>query len=172
MRLPIQFRIALAAVAALAIGAAAAGSQALPWQSSDNPGGPNQQLVHFLYPQQVTVAAGSAQTVDLHFRVVNGLHINSHTPRQKSLIRTELIAAEPTGVKIAAVDFPDGTDFSFPADPSQKLSIYSGEFVLKMHVTAQPGNHLIQGALRYQACDNSTCFPPRNAPVAIDVIAH
>jgi thiol:disulfide interchange protein len=156
---------------ALATGAALAFAQALPWQSSDNPGGPNQQLVHFLYPQQVTVTAGTAQTVELHFRIANGLHINSHTPRQKSLIRTELIIAEPTGVKIAAVDFPDGTDFAFPADPSQKLSIYSGEFVLKMHVTAQPGNHLIQGALRYQACDNSTCYPPRNAPVAVDVIA-
>jgi hypothetical protein len=166
-----RFRNALFLSAALAAGAGAACSQALPWQSSDNPGGPNQQLVHFLYPQQVNVPAGTAQTVDLHFRIANGLHINSHTPRQKALIRTELIAAEPIGVKIAAVDFPDGTDFAFPVDPSQKLSIYSGEFVLKMHLTAQPGNHLIQAALRYQACDNSTCFPPRNAPVAVDVIA-
>jgi hypothetical protein len=167
-----RFRNAVSVGIAVAIGAAAACSQVLPWQSSDNPGGPNQQLVHFLYPQQVNVPAGTAQTVDLHFRIANGLHINSHTPRQKSLIRTELMVAEPTGVKIAAVDFPDGSDFAFPADPSQKLSIYSGEFVLKMHVTAQPGNHLIQGVLHYQACDNNTCFPPRNAPVAVDVIAH
>jgi Disulphide bond corrector protein DsbC len=167
-----KFLNAVSVGAALAVAAAAACSQALPWQSSDNPGGPNQQLVHFLYPQQVNVPARTAQTVDLHFRIADGLHINSHTPRQKSLIRTELIVAEPAGVKIAAVDFPDGTDFAFPADPSQKLSIYSGEFVLKMHVTAQPGNHLVQAALRYQACDNSTCFPPRNAPVAVDVIAH
>jgi hypothetical protein len=159
-------------LAALALCAVVAVAQALPWQSSDNPGGPNQQLVHFLYPQQANVQAGTAQTIDLHFRIANGLHINSHTPRQKSLIRTELIAVEPPGVKIAAVDFPGGSDFAFPADPSQKLSIYSGEFVLKMHVNAQPGNHLIQAALRYQACDSSTCFPPRNAPVAVDVIAH
>jgi hypothetical protein len=167
-----KFRNAVSLWAGLAVCAAAACSQALPWQSSDNPGGPNQQLVHFLYPQQVTVQSGTAQSIDLHFRIANGLHINSHTPRQKSLIRTELIVAEPEGVKIPAVDFPEGTDFAFPADPSQKLSIYSGEFVLKMHLTAQPGNHLIQGALRYQACDNSTCFPPRNVPVAVDVIAH
>jgi Disulphide bond corrector protein DsbC len=172
MKLAMRIGTAVLVCAAIAIAAAAACAQALPWQSSDNPGGPNQQLVHFLYPQQATLAAGSAQIVNLHFRVANGLHINSHTPRQKSLIRTELMVVEPAGVKIAAVDFPDGTDFAFPADPSQKLSIYSGEFVLKMHVAAQPGNHLIQGVLRYQACDNSTCFPPRNAPVAIDVIAH
>lgn len=152
---------------------ASAVPQKLPWQSSGSPaGGGNQQLVHFLYPQQVTVKAGTPQTIDLHFRIADGLHINSHTPTQKSLIRTELIEAEPTGVKIATVDFPPGSAFAFPADPSQKLSIYSGEFVLKMHFVAQPGNHLLQGALRYQACDNSTCFPPRNIPVPIDVIAN
>jgi hypothetical protein len=157
--------------AALLSSCATAVLQKLPWQSSDNPGGESgQQLVHFLYPQQVTVSPGTPQTVDLHFRIADGLHINSHAPRQKSLIRTELIVAEPVGVKISAVDFPDGSDFAFPADPSQKLSIYSGEFVLKMHLVAQPGNHLIQSALRYQACDNSTCFPPRNAPVAIDIV--
>jgi hypothetical protein len=158
--------------AALIVCAVVAVAQALPWQSSDNPGGPNQQLVHFLYPQQVTVQAGTPQTFDMHFRIANGLHINSHAPRQKSLIRTELIAAEPAGIKIASVDFPEGSDYAFPADPSQKLSIYTGEFVLKMHVTAQPGNHLIQGVLRYQACDANSCYPPRNAPVAVDVIAH
>ena len=54
----------------------------------------------------------------------------------------------------------------------QEVRLENGEFVLKMHVTAQRGDHLIQGALRYQACDMTTCFPPRNAPVAVDVIAH
>jgi Disulphide bond corrector protein DsbC len=163
--------VVVACAAMLIPGAAA--PQKLPWQSSDSPGGSSgQQLVHFLYPQQVTLTAGTPQTIELHFRIADGLHINSHTPRQKSLIRTELIIAEPVGVKIPTVDFPAGSDFAFPADPSQKLSIYSGEFVLKMHLAVQPGNHMIQGALRYQACDNSTCFPPRNAPVAVDVIAH
>jgi hypothetical protein len=166
-----KFVMAVVACVLLMTGTAVP-AQKLPWQSSDSPGGgPNQQLVHYLYPQQVTVQAGAAQTIELHFRVAGGFHINSHTPKQKSLIRTELAVAEPDGVKIPAVDFPNGSDYSFPADPATKLSIYSGEFVLTMHITAQSGDHLIQGALHYQACDNSTCFPPRNAPVAIDVIA-
>jgi hypothetical protein len=38
-------------------------------------------------------------------------------------------------------------------------------------VNAQPGEHLIQAQLRYQACDAMSCFPPRKAPVALDVIA-
>lgn len=151
---------------------APASAQKLPWQNSSTPANvANQQLVHFLYPQQVTFPAGKPEAIDLHFRVVNGLHVNSHTPRQKGLIGTNLAVAEPAGVKITGVDFPSGSEFAFPADPATKLSIYSGEFVLKMHVVAQPGNHLIQGVLRYQACDNSTCFPPRTVPVPIDVIA-
>lgn len=141
--------------------------QQLPWQSSGSEGGNPPQYVHFLYPQQVTVTAGKPQTVEMHFRINEGLHINSHEPRQKSLIRTELIEAEPSGVNIAAVDFPAGVDYAFPADPSQKLSVYTGEFVLTMHLTAARGDHVLEGALRYQACDAHTCFPPRKAPVDV-----
>jgi hypothetical protein len=157
-------------IATLAAGALLAGGQKLPWQTASSAKPADNQLVHLLYPQQITVPAAKPQTIELHFRINSGLHINSHEPRQKSLIRTELIAAEPSGVTISAVDFPPGSDYAFPLDPQQKLSVYTGDFVLKMHLTAQKGNHLVQAALRYQACDTNTCFPPRNAPVAVDVI--
>lgn len=158
------------AIAALLAGTLLVSAQKLPWQTSASVKPADNQLVHFLYPQQVTLEAGKAQTIELHFRINPGLHINSHDPRQKSLIRTELIEAEPSGVKISAVDFPAGSDYAFPLDPQTKLSVYSGDFVLKMHLTTQKGNHLVEGALRYQACDTNTCFPPRNVPVAVDVI--
>jgi len=163
----VRFVTATAAFVAVLLTAPA---QKLPWQSAEPEGGAPQQMVHFLYPQQVTLAAGKAQTIELHFRINEGLHVNSHEPRQKSLIRTELIEVEPAGVKIAAVDFPQGSDYAFPADPSEKLSVYTGEFVLKMHLTVERGNRLMQGALRYQACDAHTCFPPRNLPVSVDVL--
>lgn len=166
-----KFVTAAVTFAALLFAALTAVSQKLPWQTSGSSAPNDGQLVHYLYPQQVTVSALKPQTIDLHFRIASGLHINSHVPRQKSLIRTEIIVAEPGGVRISAVDFPPGSDYAFPADPSEKLSVYSGEIVLKMHLTAQRGDHLVQGSLRYQACDMNTCFPPRNAPVAVDVIA-
>lgn len=163
-------KLGMAAATALAFALCAAAQQ-LPWQTSSSEGGNNPpQYVHFLYPQQVTVAAGKPQTIEMHFRINDGLHINSHDPLQKSLIRTELIEAEPEGVKIAAVDFPSGVDYAFPADPTQKLSVYTGEFVLKMHLTAARGTHLLEGALRYQACDAHTCFPPRKAAADISVV--
>ncbi|HEX3437267.1 MAG TPA: protein-disulfide reductase DsbD domain-containing protein [Pseudacidobacterium sp.] len=157
--------------AVLACAAFGAFAQKLAWQSDGQSKTNEHQFVQFLYPEQVTIAAGKPSTLELHFRVNNGLHINSHTPREKSFIPTQLLVDEPTGLKIASVDFPPGTDYSPAFSPSDKLSVYTGEFVLRAQVTAQPGDHLIQGALRYQACDSNSCYPPRKVPVAIDVIA-
>ncbi len=162
--------MAALAAAALAVGGLASPAQKLPWQTSGSPAA-NAPMVRFLYPQQVQVQAGKPYTVQMHFRITNGLHINSHTPLQKSLIRTDLNASAPSGVQITGVQFPAGSPYAFPAAPSQKLSVYTGEIVVGMRIVAQRGNHLIQGSLRYQACDNSTCFPPRNVPVAVDVVA-
>ena len=49
--------------------------------------------------------------------------------------------------------------------------MYTGEFVLHAHLTAQPGEHLLQGGLRYQACDANSCMPPHTIPVSVTVVA-
>ncbi|QNI30102.1 disulfide bond formation protein DsbC [Alloacidobacterium dinghuense] len=146
-------------------------SQQLAWQSDGQSKGNQKQFVQFLYPEQVTVEAGKASVVELHFRVNDGLHINSHTPREKSLIPTQLMVGEPTGVNVASVDFPTGTEYSPAFSPNDKLSVYSGEFVLRAHVTAERGEHLVQAGLRYQACDANSCYPPKTVPVAVSLIA-
>lgn len=146
-------------------------AQKLPWQG-DNPSDDQHQFVHFLYPEQITVAPGQDKVVDLHFKINPGMHINSHVPHEKSLIPTQFIVIEPPGLKIGPVDFPAGEDYSLAAMPNDKLSVYTGEFVVHAHIHAQPGDHLLEGALRYQACDNRSCYPPRKAPVAVDIIAH
>ncbi len=153
------------------LGLQCAVSQKLAWQNDAQAKAGEHQLVRFLYPEQVTVAAGKASVVELHFRVNDGLHINSHTPREKSFIPTQLMVEEPTGVNVASVDFPAGSDYSPAFSPNDKLSVYTGEFVLRAHVTAQRGDHLVQAALRYQACDAHSCYPPKTAPVAISLIA-
>ena len=45
--------------------------------------------------------------------------------------------------------------------------MYTGEFVLHAHLTAQPGEHVLQGGLRYQACDANSCLPPHTIPVSV-----
>jgi hypothetical protein len=156
---------------AFCLGFGYAVSQKLAWQGDAHSNENQKQQVQFLYPEQVTLRADKPSVVELHFRVNQGLHINSHTPREKSLIPTQLIVPERTGVNVASVDFPPGSDYSPAFSPNDKLSVYTGEFVLDAHVTAQRGDHLVQAALRYQACDANSCYPPKTAPVAVSIIA-
>ncbi len=163
-------RIATTGLAFLALG--------LSCGAQDIPSSNNQQVsrvpttnVQYLFPEQVSIAAKQPATLELHFRVKQGMHINSHSPNTKTLIPTNLALVEGGGLKVSSVDFPPGSDFAFAFAPKEKLNIYSGDFVLRAHLTAQPGDHLLQGALRYQACDSNSCYPPKTIPVAVDVIA-
>jgi Disulphide bond corrector protein DsbC len=130
--------------------------------------------VTYLFPEQVTVAAEKPSPVDLHFKVAEGLHVNSHTPSAEELIPTTLKFPETGDVHLAKADFPPGADFtlSIGSDtPAEKLSVYTGEFIIHAELIAAKGEHLVQASLRYQACSSNTCLPPRTIPVAIDVIA-
>lgn len=130
-----------------------------------------QTAVEFVSPVQITVAADHPALVDLHFRIASGLHINSHDPREKTLIPTRLAVVEEKGFHVAAVDFPPGTDYALAFAPKEKLSVYTGDFVLHAHLTAQPGEHLLQATLHYQACDINACMPPRNLPLEVSILA-
>ena len=154
----------------LILAAGMAGAQKLPWQSSSLES-EKPQSVQYLFPEQVSVTAGKDFVIDLHFRIKAGMHINSHTPREKSLIATRLIVAEMPGMKIGPVEFPVGSDYALAAMPNDKLSVYTGEFIVRAHIQATAGQHMFEGALRYQACDTNSCYPPREAPIAVDVIA-
>jgi hypothetical protein len=73
-------------------------------------------------------------------------------------------------VRLDKATYPAGEEFTLPLDPSTKLSVYTGEFTIEARIVAAAGNHLVEGKLRYQACDKNACLPPKTIPVAIDVI--
>jgi len=126
--------------------------------------------VEYTYPEQVTVPAGKASPVALHFRIKQNLHINSHKPRAEYLIPTVFSIPDSSGVRLADATYPAGTDFSLPAAPDEKLLVYAGEFVIEAKIVATTGNHLVEAKLRYQACDQNECLPPKTITVPIDVI--
>lgn len=128
------------------------------------------EAVQYLFPEQVTVAAGKASPVTLHFRIAQGLHINSHTPSEDYLIPTTFSIPEGAGVRLDKASYPAGADLTLPADPKTKLSVYTGEFAIQTLIVSSSGNHLVEAKLRYQACNLSQCLPPRTITVPIDVI--
>jgi hypothetical protein len=126
--------------------------------------------VTYLYPEQITLPAGKATTIALHFRIAPGLHINSHTPREEELIPTVFSIPDGSSMRLDAAVYPPGADFTLPFDPQTKLSVYTGEFIIQARVVASAGEHLVEAKLHYQACDNNACMPPKTITAAIDVI--
>ncbi len=126
--------------------------------------------VQFLFPDQVGVPAGKPTPVTLHFRVADGLHINSHTPSDEFLIPTDFSIPDGMGVRLGTATYPPGKIISLAFDPTTKLSVYTGEFEIQARIVAARGNHLVQAKLRYQACDQNQCLPPKTINVPIDVI--
>jgi len=117
--------------------------------------------------EQQNVPAGKQSLVELHFRVVDGYHVNSHTPKSDFLIPTELTVQPAVGVIQSAAVYSAGHDFSFSFSPTEKLDVYSGDFTVKLPVVADAGTHMMDASLRYQACDRAACYPPKLLPLQV-----
>ena len=121
----------------------------------------------------VSVTRGQGGPVTIHFRVPPGYHINSNTPKSEFLIPTALKLDAPTDIAITKMTYPPGKEMTFPFSPDEPLNVYTGDFAVSMTIrplhTVQPGKYAIHGDLKYQACDNAACYPPKTLPVTFDV---
>ena len=121
----------------------------------------------------VAAEPGKPTQVPLNFRVAPGFHINSNTPRDEFLIPTALKMDLAAGIVVGKIEYPAGQDVSFPFSPDSKLNVYSGDFTIHLMLdpstSVVPGSYAMHGVLRYQACDNAQCFPPKTLPVTFEV---
>ena len=126
---------------------------------------PKGYVVFAAEPQMV--AAGKNAVLELRFHVVSGYHVNSHTPKSELLIPTRIELEPADGVKASVPEYPAGKAYSFSFDPSEKLDVYADAFTVKLPVTASAGAHEVHGALKYQACDQAACYPPKTLPISV-----
>jgi len=158
----------IAKLVLLALAAAPLGAQDLPVRKAPS--------ITVSPPAVTTAIRGKATTVELRFHVGSGFHINSNQPAAEYLIPTTLKLDVPTDITVGKITYPPGEQMSFAFAPDEKLNVYSGEFDLAVQVrpmaSVLPGKYEIRGRLRYQACDNAACFPPKQLPVnfAVKVI--
>jgi len=121
----------------------------------------------------VTAVQGKVATVPLLFRVSNGYHINSNHPNSEFLLPIVLKVEATTDIVISKTTYPDGQDLTFAFSPDEKLNVYTGDFKVDVQVrplqSVTPGKYVIRGILKYQACDNSSCYPPKQLPITFDV---
>ena len=119
------------------------------------------------------ITRGTAGLVKLRFHISGGYHINSNKPKEEFLIPTALKLDAPTDIAITRVTYPPGEDRAFEFDPNDRLNVYTGEFTVTVGVRplkdVVQGKYAIHGTLKYQACDNRACYPPKTVPVDFEV---
>jgi len=95
-----------------------------------------------------------------------GWHVNAHEPRDRFLIPTELTVAPPAGVVAGPVEYPSPVErkLAFSEAP---LLLYEGTVRMRVPLAGDaPG--AFAASLRYQACDDARCLPPRTLALAFD----
>jgi len=135
--------------------------------------GPKGPVVEMAPAPVVTAMQAKSVTVPLSFSVVGGYHINSNHPNSDYLIPTALKIDATTDIVIGRTTYPPGKDMTFPFAPDEKLNVYTGDFRIDVMVhplrSVSPGKYVVRGTLKYQACDNKACYPPKSLPVSFDV---
>jgi len=135
---------------------------------------PSEHDVTFAPPKKTAVAAGRPAVVEFDFRVKPGLHINSNLPKSEFLIATRLRFMPPTDIAVSKVEYPAGEEMAFAFSPNNKLSVYTGDFKVKAQVSASrsatTGPYTVHGELKYQACNDRACFPPKTLPIAFQIV--
>jgi thiol:disulfide interchange protein DsbD len=101
--------------------------------------------------------------------IAPGWHINAHAPRDAFLIPTTLALSPPQGLIAGDVTWPSPVERTLAFAPGKPLLLYEGSLRLAAPLTgaAAAGSPPLRGSLRYQACNDTTCLPPRT----LDLVA-
>jgi hypothetical protein len=119
----------------------------------------------------VKAKAGSTVEATVSLQLRQGYHVNSNTPSDDYLIPLKL-TWNPGPLQAAGVGYPKPLmeKYSFSQKP---LSVFSCNFELttkfKVPASAAVGQTSVSGKLRYQACNDNMCLPPKNLDVVLQV---
>ena len=109
------------------------------------------------------VHPGGSVRAAVQVRLPEGLHVNSNTPRDPSLIPVVLTVDPPVGVSVAEIVYPEATDL-VQQGADQPLAVYEREFAIGVRLEVArdvpPGDIQVPARLRYQACDERVCYVP------------
>lgn len=100
-----------------------------------------------------------------------GYHCNSNTPSDDYLIPLKLTwTPAPLAVDDVVYPKPQMEKYAFSDKP---LSVYTGDFDIltkfKVPASAPLGPSVISAKLRYQACTDRMCLPPKTVDVSLPV---
>jgi hypothetical protein len=119
-----------------------------------------------------TVSRGRMAHATVTMDIPSGYHANSNRPLEKFLIATQLQIDAPQGVRVGPVNYPRAVLRSLKFSKN-RVSVFEGRTVMRFSVTV-PRNYKdssleVKARLRFQACNDDTCFPPQNREVRMRI---
>jgi len=116
--------------------------------------------------------AGKPTAITIELSIASPYHINSDRPLEDYLIPTTLEFAPYPGLTFGKTAFPPAAmkKFSFSDSP---MSVYEGVIRVSAEIVAdsilKQKDIVLQGKVRYQACDDSTCLRPVRKPFSLKI---
>jgi thioredoxin:protein disulfide reductase len=116
------------------------------------------------------IRPGDPFKVAIRISIAPGYHVHGNKIADPYLISTELFLEEQPGLRVEEYLYPTPKSARLSYSESELL-IYEGDIIIAVLVQARKelplGSPKLKGKLVYQACDNVTCFPPREVQIEI-----
>lgn len=116
-----------------------------------------------------TIKRGSSAKATIIMDIPGGLHVNSNNPGSEYSIPT-VVKASASGAKVGGVIYPRGKNRKL-AFSEDTINVYEGRAVFAFNVAVPAkfkGNVIkIPVNVRYQACTDEVCYPPKNKEITL-----
>jgi len=116
-----------------------------------------------------SVAKGGSARGTVVLSIPGGLHVNSNRPGNKYQIPTS-IRLSAAGARVSRPTYPGGKNRKFQFSDTT-INVYEGTVRFPFRVTVPSGfsgNTLrVRAVVRYQACTDEVCYPPRSKEITI-----
>ena len=116
------------------------------------------------------IARGRTVQGTIVMDIPSGYHANSNRPLERFLIATQLQIEAPQGIRVGPIVYPRALLRSLKFSKN-KVSVFEGRTTIRFSVTVPrdfKGNSAeLKARLKYQACNDDTCFPPQTREVKL-----
>jgi hypothetical protein len=116
-----------------------------------------------------SVARGSSARGSIVLSIPGELHVNSSRPASEYAIPTT-VRLSGTGVRVTGPTYPRGVNRKFQFSENL-INVYEGTVRFPFTVNVPRGfkgdTVRVRAVVRYQACTNEVCYPPRSKEVTL-----
>jgi thiol:disulfide interchange protein DsbD len=118
------------------------------------------------------VKPGQKAKLAVVLRVNKGWHINSNKPNEDFLIPTIVALKPASGITLGKPAYPKAKELKVAFSPDS-LAVFEGEVPVVMEIAVaknvKPGTVTLKGEVKYQPCDDTSCFSPATKPFTVTI---